>query len=166
MIKEKGNIVRDAVDKKKCVVVYGLQEREQPIRRVREKEEKKMVKEVITVVQDEDEDLKEEIEEVYRLGKYQEGRCRPIKIKFSTQMAAEKVLERKWKLANKEECKKIFIRKDMNEEERAKMTEMVKEMKAKNDMRTETEKEKFYWKIRDQRLRKWFIGGEDQATTE
>ena len=54
----------------------------------------------------------------------------------------------------------------MNEEERAKMTEMVKEMKTKNDMRTETEKEKFYWKIRDQILRKWFIGGEDQATTE
>ena len=66
------------MNKKKCVVVYGIEERAQPIRHIREKEERKIVKDVITVVQEDEEDLKEEIEEVYRLGKYQEGRSRPI----------------------------------------------------------------------------------------
>ena len=116
------------MDKKKYVVVYNIEERAQPIRHIREKEERKIVKDVITVVQEDEEDLKEEIEEVYRLGKYQEGRSRPIKVKFSTQQTAEKVLEKKWKLASKVGYK-IFIKKDMNEEERKKMSEMVKSEK-------------------------------------
>ena len=44
VIKEKGNMVRDTVDKKKCVVMYGLEEREKPIRHGREKEEKKWLR--------------------------------------------------------------------------------------------------------------------------
>ncbi len=73
VIKEKENIVRDTVDNKKCVVIYGLKEKGQPVCNIREKEERKMVKDVIAVVQDDD--LNEETtEEVYRLGKYQELR--------------------------------------------------------------------------------------------
>mgnify|MGYP003334278300 FL=1 len=52
----------------------------------------------------------------------------------------------------------------MNEEERAKMSEMVKQVKTKNEMRSEAEKLKFYWRIRDQKVKKWYI--EDRATTE
>ncbi len=92
------------------------------------------------MVQKEEEDLNEAIEEVYRLRKYHESRNRPLKIKFSMQMTTEEVLGKNWKLAQKEEYKKNFIRKDKNEEEKAKMSAIVKEAKAKNELRTEEEK--------------------------
>lgn len=53
--------------------------KEQPIRQIRENEDRKMVKDVIAVVKEED----EEIEEVYRPGKYRVGRNRPIKVKLT-----------------------------------------------------------------------------------
>ncbi len=53
-----------------------------------------MIKDIIAVVKEEDEDMNEETEEVYRLGKYQEGKNKPIKVKFSMQIAAEMVPEK------------------------------------------------------------------------
>ena len=45
----------------------------------------------------------------------------------------------------------------MNEEERQKINELIKEAKEKNENRTEEEKKKFYWKVKDERLRKWYL---------
>jgi len=41
-----------------------------------------------------------------------------MKVKFRSQVKACKILSRAWKLAQREEYKKIWIRRDMNEEER------------------------------------------------
>jgi len=43
----------------------------------------------------------------------------------------------------------------------AKLSELLKETKAKNEMRTE--EKKFYWRVKDQRLRKWYMQGEEEA---
>ena len=40
MIKEKENLVRDTVDRKKCMVIYGLQEKKNANKYGREREER------------------------------------------------------------------------------------------------------------------------------
>ena len=51
----------------------------------------------------------------------------------------------------------MWINKDLDEEERTTLKEIVNEAKQKNDLRTEEEKEQFYWRVRDLRLKKKFI---------
>ena len=45
----------------------------------------------------------------------------------------------------------------MNLEERQKEKDLRQEAKEKNLKRVETEKKKFYWRVLDMRLRRWFI---------
>ncbi len=67
---------------------------------------------------------------------------------------AEEVMNGSWRLAGKSEFKNVWISKDLDEEERQKIRELVAEAKQKNDSRTEEEKLKFYWKVRDWQVRK------------
>ena len=157
VIKQKESVVRDTVDKKKCVVIYGLKEETEPIRVKREKEQKKMVEDVVRTVQGEGDDWVGEIEEVHRLGKYSEEGIRPLKVKFRAQSTATEIISYAWKLDKVEQYKKVWIKRDMNEEERFKINELIKEAKEKNENRSEEEKKKFYWKVKDERLRKWYL---------
>ena len=54
----------------------------------------------------------------------------------------------------------------MNLEEREKERELRNEAREKNEMRTETEKEKFFWRVLDMKLRKWFIKGRREVIEE
>lgn len=153
-IKEKEKLVRTTVDRVKCIVVYGVEEEKVDNRLEREEKEKNKIKKVLTAVRDDAEDTVRQVEEYYRLGRYEEGRDRPIKIKFATQSCAEETVNSAWKLANVEELRKVWICKDMNLEERETQKGLVLEAKEKNEQRTEEEKKKFYWKVRDLRLRK------------
>ena len=157
VIKEKDNLVRDAVDKKKCIVIFGVQEKKNPVKFVRERENKEIARNIIKRVQDDEQELEKEIEEVYRIGKYNEGNHRPLKVKLKSQATAEEVLARTGKLANIEECKNIWIKRDMNLEEREKEKMLKNEAKEKNEKRTEIEKKKFFWRVLDMRIRKWYI---------
>ena len=69
VIKQKESVLRDTVDKKKCVIIYGLKEEIEPIRAKREKEQRMMVDDVVRNVQGEGNEWVNEIEEVHRLGK-------------------------------------------------------------------------------------------------
>ena len=160
VIKEKPNVVRDSVEKKKCVVVFGLKEEVLPVRHIREKQERKTVEKVVeTVCEDQDggNKLSEEIEEIFRLGKYEENKHRPLKIRMRSQVAAEELIAKSWKLASKEDYRRVWIRRDLNEDERVKVNELWNEAKEKNMNRTETEKKSFYWRVKDMRLRKWYV---------
>ena len=156
VIKQKDKVVRDTVQKKMSVVVFGAKEKNLPMKTTREKEEMKMAKDIITKVA-EDDGIVQQIEEVYRLGKYDSNKTRPMKIRFTTQTAAECVLERTSKLAKVDDMKDIWIRRDMNEDERKKIKELVAEAKAKNEERTPDEVNKFFWKVIDMRIRKWWL---------
>lgn len=157
VLKSKESVVRDMVEKKKGVIVFGLKERVLTIRNERVKEELKVAKDIIREVDDDNTELGEDIEEVFRLGKYEEGKDRPMKIKFKTQVAATRVLERTWKLAQVVRYKGVWIREDLNEEERARRNELISEAKEKNEQRSEEEKNRFYWKVLEGKIRKWFI---------
>ena len=79
VIKQKDKVVRDTVQKKMSVVVFGVKEKNLPMKTTREKEEMKMAKDIITKVA-EDDGIVQQIEEVYRLGKYDSNKTRPMKI--------------------------------------------------------------------------------------
>ena len=125
----------------------------------RERKEKEKIGKIIATVTGEEGQSVRSVEEYHRIGKFEEQKDRPVKIKFATQVQAEEVLNGAWKLAAVEEFKKVWINKDLDEEERSTLRELVKEAKQKNDLRTEEEKERFYWRVRDLRLKKKFIRG-------
>ena len=101
--------------------------------------------------------LRNEVVDHTRLGKYDDGKDRPIKIRFNTQAAAEHMLYNSWMLHGDAELSKVFIRRNMSEEEREKLREMLTEAKHRNDERSEEEREQFFWRVRHERLIKWWI---------
>ena len=111
-------------------------------------------------MEDEGEKLAEEVKVVVRIGKYNEGGHRPMKIKFRSQSTAEEVTARSWKPANKDSYKNIWIKKGMTEEERAKTKELVDEATVRNANRTEEEQKGFFG-VFDLKLRKWYLRQEE-----
>ncbi|WP_227487622.1 hypothetical protein, partial [Nocardioides malaquae] len=93
------NIVRDLADKKKCIIILGMEEKHNPDRTSRIKEENEKVSSLLQLVQDEEPDIMYQIEEKFRLGKYNTDKTRPIKIKFKSQKTAENILSKTGKLA-------------------------------------------------------------------
>ncbi len=146
IIKEKSNLVRDMVQRRMCVVVFWVKERNLPMKIARENEVKR-AKEI--------EEIVEQIEEVYRIGKYDENGTRPMKIRFTSQTAVEHVLQRTGKLTKIEEMKEIWIKRDMNEEERSKLKKLRVEAQSKNEERTQEQARRFVWKVVDMKVRKW-----------
>ena len=124
----------------------------------RRDKENNRIKYLLNKISDEnDESLYNEIEERVRLGAHEEGKSRPLKLKFKSQVAAEALLRKAWKLKDHVDTKSIYIRKNMTQEERTKIKELVNEVKEKNEARNEEEKTKFFWKVRNGRLKKWWI---------
>ena len=157
ILKEKENIIRDTVQKKMCVIVFGDKEKDLPLKATRQREELKRAKEIIASVVEEGEDTMEQVEEVYRLGKYMRNGARPMRIRFSTQVAAATVLARTGKLAGIDNMKHIFIRSDMNEVERKKFKELKEEARTKNEERTQEQANRFVWRVVDLQLRRWYF---------
>ena len=66
IVKLKKIIVREIVDEKKSIIVFGIKERREPSETVRDYELKDEINKVLDMMKDESGDLKEEIE-VYRV---------------------------------------------------------------------------------------------------
>ena len=62
--------------------------------------------------------LEQEVEETYRIGKYREGNIRPLKVRMRSQVAVEEITGRVGRLAQSEGNKEIWIKREMNLEER------------------------------------------------
>ena len=52
-----------------------------------------------------------------------------MKIRLKLQASAEEILAGSWRLARKETFKKVWLRRDLNEEERVKLYELWEETK-------------------------------------
>ncbi len=61
------------LQRKMCVVVFEVREKNLPMKIAREKEEMKRVKEIIAEVVGEQEEIVEQTEKVYWIGKYDEN---------------------------------------------------------------------------------------------
>ncbi len=68
----------------------------------------------------EDSQVVKQVEEFHRIGKYEEEKMRPIRIRFSTQVQAEEVINGSWRLSEDEEYKNVWINRDMEKIERIK----------------------------------------------
>ena len=79
------------------------------------------------------------MEEIHTLEKY--GGAYPLKVKFRSQATAQDILSKAWKLAEIDRYKKIWLRKNMTEEERARFNVLIKEAKETNEMRTDEGKQ-------------------------
>ncbi|MPC53081.1 hypothetical protein E2C01_046965 [Portunus trituberculatus] len=166
VIKEKEDLVRDTVDKKKSFVIFGMKEKKNSNKFMREGEERDLAKTVIKRVQDSTQELHQDMEEVIRLRRYSEGGRRPIKVTMKSQVAVEKIMARKGKLTDDVEHKYIWIKRDMNLEDREKEKVLRSEAKEKNEERTEIEKNNFYWRVLDMRLKKWYLRMKDEVVKE
>ena len=100
------------------MVIYGIQEKKNPNKYGREREEKELVRKVIQKVQDDTQNLEKEVEETYRIGKYREGNIRPLKVRMRSQVTVEEITARANRLAQSERYKEIWIKREMNLEER------------------------------------------------
>ncbi|MPC69700.1 hypothetical protein E2C01_063931 [Portunus trituberculatus] len=76
-------------------------------------------------------ELDHKMEEVIRLGRYSEGGRRPMKVRMRSQVAIEEIMARKGKLADDVEHKDIWIKRDMNLEEKEKEKVVRSEAKEK-----------------------------------
>ena len=159
VIKNKPRLVRDTVEKKKCIIMYGMKEIKKSTKFLRERDEVKKAKEVIASLNNEEEDerYEEEIEEVYRLGRFKQGENRPLKVRFRSQAEAEELLYRAGRLSKTEEYKDIWLKRDLTEEERNRKRELSQCAKERNEERSEEEKKEFFWRVLDLRLVKWII---------
>ena len=157
MLKQNEDTVRDIAEKKKCIVVSGLKESFNKNWHERKRREMNMIQEVLEKISEEEDNLFGEVEEIMRLGAYEEDKNRPIKIKLKSQVTAEVILRNAWRLSNYDETKGIYIRRNMTEEERAKIKVLVMEVKERNEARSEEDKTKFFWKVRNERIKKWWI---------
>lgn len=68
------------VDKKKCIIIFGLRKKPQPIREIIEQEDFSVPTDVIKTLLDEKDDIVKQTEEVYRLKTYKEGEASLMKI--------------------------------------------------------------------------------------
>ena len=156
VIQQKETMVRNIAEKKRSVIVTGLSEdniRNWQERKTKEEESIKILLNRIS----EEEDVFGEVEEYMRLSQYEDGKTRPIKITFKSQVAAESVLKNAWKLKDSQETKMIYVRRNMTEEERAKMREMLTQVRERNEARSEDDKKKFFWKVKNEKVWKWHI---------
>ena len=83
----------------------------------------------------------QQVEEFHRIGKYEDDKARPIRIKFATQVQAEEVLSGSWRLSGDEVYKNVWINRDLDKAEKLWQKELINETKQKNEQRTEEEKQ-------------------------
>ena len=123
--------MRDTVDRRKCLVIYGIEEKKNPNKYGREREERELAKKVIKQVQDDTQSLEQEVEETHRIGRYNEGNTRSLKVRMRSKLAVEEITARADRLAQTEEYKDKWIKRDMNLEERQKEKDLRQEAKEK-----------------------------------
>ncbi|MPC19670.1 hypothetical protein E2C01_012596 [Portunus trituberculatus] len=76
-------------------------------------------------------------------------------------------MARKGKLAEDTEHKDIWMKRDMNIEEREMEKLLRSEAKEKkNEKRTKIEKKNFYWRVLDMRLKKWYLWKKEEVVEE
>ena len=97
------------------------------------------------------------MKEVRRLGLYKKGESRPIKVKFRSENVAKEVLAASCRLCHVSGYSKIFLRRDLNIEEREKLGELLQIAREQNENRSEEDKLNFFWRVKDMQIKKWFI---------
>ena len=164
-IKSNGRLVRETAEQNRCVVIFGDQEEEEKDRGKRENARAERMVKILNKIVDGDEPWTNQIEEIQKIGSYKkDGKIRPVrptKIKFRSERVVKEILAKTWKLNGQPGYENVYVRKDLNEEERAHLAVMKKDVADKNDERTEEQKKEFFWRIKDMKVVKWRLRQQD-----
>ncbi len=98
--------MRDTEEKYKQVIVFSLKEEKIVSSIQREEKEKNLLNKLLKKVKGEDSQVVNQVQEFHRIGKYEEEKMRPIRIRFATQVQAE-VINGSWRLYGDKEYKNV-----------------------------------------------------------
>lgn len=79
-----------------------------------------------------------------------------MRVQLRSKGIAEEVMSYSWRL-NSGPMRHIRLRKDLNVEQRQKIKELQSKADNENSKLSEEDKKKFFWRVKDGKLRKWFI---------
>ncbi|MPC87444.1 hypothetical protein E2C01_082306 [Portunus trituberculatus] len=83
-----------------------------------------------------------------------------------SQVVVEEIMTRKGKLADDTEFKDIWIKREMNMEKREKEKVLRNEAKENTRKGRRSRKKKFYRRILNMRLKKWYLRKEEEVMVE
>ena len=162
IIRKNPKLIRETVDMNKSVVIMGRKEEVINNRIIRDKTELSNIMNIINKIS---QDITEkDIEEFHRVGKYESGKHRPIKVTFQSANTMEKVMRNAKNLKDEEEMKNICIRRCLSKEDRETLKEKIEDAKQKNEARSEEEESLFFFKVVGLQVRKWYINKRDMVT--
>ena len=156
VIRKKENVMREAVDRERCIMVYGDIEEHAVDMRERKKKDFRKVQEVMKTIDEDEEGWQSQMEDVSRIGKCIKGEMRPMRVQLRSRAIVEEIMSHSWRL-NVGPMKYIRLRRDLNVEQRKKVKELQSKAESENNKLSEEDKEKFFWRVKDGKLRKWFI---------
>ncbi len=142
-IYEATKLIRETVDMNKSVIIIGKKEEDIQNKFKKDKVDLKNILEITNKVLEEEISGKD-IEEFHRLGRYEGGKNRPIKVTFQSTNMMEEVLRKANKLHEEDEFKNVFIRRCLNREDRELLRGKLEEAKAKNAERSDEEAQVFF----------------------
>ena len=159
IIRRNPKLIRETVDMNKSIVIMGTKEKEMYNRITRDRIELGNIMNIMNKIS---QDITEkDIEEFHRVGKYENGKHRPIKVTFQSANTMENVMMNAKNLKDEEEMENIWIRRCLNKEDRQILKKKFDEAKQKNEARSEEEKSNFFFKVVGLQVKKWYINKRD-----
>ena len=163
VIRKNPKLIRETVDMNKSIIILGKKEEEINNRIVRDRTE---IINIMNIINKVSKDITEkDIEEFYRVRKYESGKHRPIKLTFQNANMME-VMRNARKLKDEEEMKNVWIRRCLNKEDRETLKEKIEEAKQKNEARSEEEESRFFLRVVGLQVRKWYKNKREMETAE
>lgn len=164
VIRKNPKLIRETVDMNKSIIILGKKEEEINNRIVRDRTE---IINIMNIINKVSKDITEkDIEEFYRVGKYESGKHRPIKVTFQSANMMEEVMRNARKLKDEEEMKNVWIRRCLNKEDRETLKGKIEEAKQKNEARSEEEESRFFFRVVGLQVRKWYKNKREMETAE
>jgi len=160
VIRKNGKLIREAVDMNRSVVIIGKKEDDIQNKFQKDKVDLKNILEITNKVLEEEIKGKD-IEEFHRLGKYEPGKNRPLKVTFQSTNIMEEMLRKANKLHEEDEFKNVYIRRCLSREDRELLRNKVEEAKTKNAERSEEDAEVFFYRVVGMQVKKWYINKKD-----
>ena len=164
LLKQKNGRIETLRNRDRYVVIYGDREYVQKDWKQRISEQRKKIESIFNTIEEGNRNWEDEIEEIRRLGRFRDGKARPIRVKFVNEMTPKGLLTRAGKLRDSNNYGDIKIKKLLDEDERAELKKLLEEARVRNGDRSEEDKNEFFWRVVDLNLRKWYIRKSGQGS--
>ena len=147
------------------IIIFGVTEEEEKNFTERIKKEREMATDILKALDSEWDG--QGLTDHRRIGKYTPGtKPRPLKITLRNNQLATKFLQQTKGLKDHAQFKDIGIRKCLSKPDRETLKASVQEMKHLNNQRSEEDAERFFWSIRNLKVKQIWIHSPQTRTEE